>query len=84
MAKKIKEGETPFDELCSVLDLSPDKLHSKKVRLFPIGHTENEVHTTSIFLSSLCAVKEYREELFTKINVTKIKNNNMRPLHENT
>jgi len=77
MPKKIKEGETPFSELCNVLDLSSDKLHSKKVRLFPIGHTESEVHTTSIFLSSLCAVKEYREELFTNINVTKIKNNNI-------
>ncbi len=63
MARKIKEGETPFSELCNIIDLSSEKLHAKKVRLFPIGHTESEVHTTSIFLSSLCAVKEYREEL---------------------
>ncbi len=77
MAKKIKEGETPFNELCNILELSPEKLYSKKVRLFPIGHTESEVHTTSIFLSSLCAVKEYREEIFSSINVNKIKNNNI-------
>ncbi len=77
MARKIKEGETPFSDLCNILDLSPEKLHAKKVKLFPIGHTESEVHTTSIFLSSLCAVKEYREELFTNISVNKIKNNNI-------
>ena len=53
------------------------ELEKYKTSLFPIGKTTDEIQTTSIFLSSLSAVKEYREEVFTDIGFKKIKNQNI-------
>ena len=78
MIKKIDFGKTNFIDLHQVFKLTNHQaLEDKKARLFPCGNTENEVHTVSIFLASLSAVKEYREELFMKIGVKKIKSRNV-------
>jgi len=77
MAIKIKLGTTKLEELHEVLELSEELLETKKSRLFPIGNSEQERATVSIFLASLSAVKEYREELFMSLNIKKIKNNNI-------
>jgi hypothetical protein len=53
------------------------EFESKRARLFPSGNTDNEVSTTSIFLSTLSAVKEYREELLSQIGIKKICNKNV-------
>ncbi|WP_024850814.1 hypothetical protein [Hydrogenovibrio kuenenii] len=71
MRKKVTEN-TPIDELHQVFKLSKEDFEAKKARLFPIGNSELEVPTTSIFLASLSAVKEFRMELLSKIGVTKI------------
>lgn len=76
MAKKIKLGSTKLEELNEILDLSKEELENRKAKLFPLGNTEQERATVSIFLASLSAVKEYREELFSSIDIRKIKNNN--------
>ena len=77
MIKKIDFGKTRLDELHQVFNLpSQNALNEKKARLFPGGNSDNEVATTSIFLSSLSAVKEYREELLSKIGVTKLNSRN--------
>ncbi|MEE9446330.1 MAG: hypothetical protein V3V09_00085 [Arenicellales bacterium] len=77
MSKKIVFGKSPFEELHHIFNLTKADLDEKKVRLFPAGNTEHEIHTTSIFLSSLCAVKEFREDLFCSIGIKKITNNNV-------
>lgn len=77
MLKKIVFGKTQFNDLHELFDFSEEQLENKKVRLFPSGNTNDEIHTTSIFLSSLCAVKEYREFLFNNIGIKKITNNNV-------
>lgn len=77
MLKKIVFGKTQFNDLHELFDFSEEQLEKKKVRLFPSGNTNDEIHTTSIFLSSLCAVKEYREDIFNSIGIKKINNNNV-------
>jgi len=78
MIKKIDFGKTNFKDLYQVFKFtSEQELNYKKARLFPIGNTDNEVSTTSIFLASLSAVKEYREELFVELGISKIKTRNV-------
>lgn len=78
MIKKIDFGKTNLSDLHHVFKLSsPSDLESKKARLFPSGNTDHEVPTTSIFLASLCAVKEYREGLLKALGVNKIKTRNV-------
>ncbi len=78
MAKKIILGKTFFDELYTFFGFAnQEKLDEKKASLFPIGKSTDEIATTSIFLSSLKAVKEYREELISNIGIKKIKNKNI-------
>lgn len=77
MVKKITLGTTRYEALAEILGFEQELLESKKARLFPIGNTIDEVQTTSIFLSSLAAVKEYRDELLSAIGITKIKNRNI-------
>lgn len=78
MIKKIDFGKTYLKDLHEVFDFSgEEELEGKKARLFPSGNTDNETLTTSIFLASLSAVKEYREELLSAIGLTKIKNKNV-------
>lgn len=78
MIKRIIIGTTNLSDLHQVFKLGDsDDLESKKARLFPTGNTEGETATTSIFLSSLSAVKEYREELLMAISVNKIKTRNV-------
>ncbi|MDR9498220.1 MAG: hypothetical protein RI556_03525 [Hydrogenovibrio sp.] len=75
---QIKPGETPFSELYEILGFqTQEELDFRKARLFPSGNTEQETSTTSIFLASLAAVKEYREELLLGIGVNKIRNKNI-------
>ena len=75
---QIKAGETLFRELYDVLGFAnEDDLFKHEVRLFPTGNTELENATTSIFLASLAAVKEFREDLFQEIGFNKIKNKNI-------
>ena len=73
MIKKIDFGKTNLKDLYQVFKFtSEEELNNKKSRLFPNGNTDNEVSTTSIFLASLSAVKEYREELFREIGISDI------------
>ncbi len=78
MIKKIDFGNTQFNNLYQVFGYKQkEEFDSKKARLFPTTNTENEIATTSIFLASLSAVKEYREELFLEIGINKIKTRNV-------
>jgi len=78
MIKKIDCGKTHFENLYQVFKYtSPEELESKRARLFPGGNADNEVSTTSIFLSTLSAVKEYREELLSQVGIKKICNKNV-------
>jgi len=78
MIKKIDCGKTNLEDLHHVFKCSSfDEFESKRARLFPSGNTDNEVSTTSIFLSTLTAVKEYREELLSQIGIKKICNKNV-------
>jgi len=78
MIKRIDFGKTSFNDLLQEFKYATqEEFESKRSRLFPNGNSDNEVATTSIFLSSLCAVKEYREELLSEIGVKKIKNQNI-------
>jgi len=78
MIKKIDFGKTKLEDLYQVFKYTcSGELESKRSRLFPNGNTDNEVATTSIFLSALSAVKEYREELLLEIGIKKIKNQNV-------
>ena len=77
MIKKIDCGKTNFEDLYQVFKYSSkEELESKRARLFPSGNADNEISTTSIFLSTLTAVKEYREELLSQIGIKKINNQN--------
>ena len=72
--KKISAGNTKLTELYDLFNHACGiDLKSKKARLFPNGNTNNENQTTSIFLASLSAVKEYREELILGLGDRKIK-----------
>ena len=78
MIKKVDCGKTNFEDLYQVFKYSSKaELESRRARLFPAGNSDNEVSTTSIFLSTLSAVKEYREELLTQIGIKKINNQNI-------
>ncbi|RLA58420.1 MAG: hypothetical protein DRQ78_12055 [Epsilonproteobacteria bacterium] len=79
MARLKKIGDKfSLDRLYEVFNFnSPEELEKKKASLFPIGKSTDENQTTSIFLSSLSAVKEYREELLNQIGIKKINNRNM-------
>ena len=78
MIKKIDCGKTHFENLYQIFKYtSPEELESKRARLFPGGNADNEVSTTSIFLSTLSAVKEYREELLSQVGIKKICNKNV-------
>ncbi len=78
MIKKIDFGKTKLEDLYQVFKYTySGELDGKRSRLFPNGNTDNEVATTSIFLSALSAVKEYREELLLEIGVKKIKHQNV-------
>ena len=77
MGKKINFGKTLLSELFKILNFeSMDALYKRRPRLFPIGKTEDEKQTTSILLSSLFAVKEFKEELLREIGQDKIINKN--------
>lgn len=78
MAMKITLGTTQFEDLTEILGFEDGDLEERRARLFPLGNTQDEIQTTSIFLSSLAAVKEYREELLSQIGITKIRNRNVK------
>jgi len=73
---KIRFGKELFSELHRFIGMEKSIFDSKKARLFPSGNTIDENQTTSIFLASLQAVKEYREELLVNIAINKITNRN--------
>ena len=78
MLKKVDIGKTKFADLHQLFKFkSHEEFEKKKARLFPVGNTINEIPTVAIFLASLSAVKEYREELFNNIDVKKISLNNV-------
>ena len=78
MLKKITMGKSPFKDLYQVFKMdTPDVLESRRARLFPVGNSDSETSTVSIFLASLGAVKEYREELLSTIGIKKITNKNI-------
>jgi len=85
MARLKKLTQKNFlKDLYQIFDFeSEDELEKRKARLFPIGKSTDENQTTSIFLASLSAVKEFREELFNQIGIKKINNQNIR-LHTYT
>ncbi len=73
MAKKIDFGETNLSDLHQIFNFdSTEAMELKSARLFPNGNVDNETATTSIFLASLSAVKEYREELLSGIKIGKL------------
>ena len=65
-----------FDKACADLMYKTDELERKRARLFPTNNLKitDEVNTTSILLSSLCAIKEFRETFFKIIGVNTITN----------
>ena len=75
--KELSVGSTPFLKLHELFEMEQESFESKRARLFPMGKSTDENQTTSIFLASLSAVKEFREELLTKIGISKIKNRNI-------
>ncbi|MBA1421038.1 MAG: hypothetical protein FAF03_09365 [Epsilonproteobacteria bacterium] len=76
--KKITMGKSPFKDLYQVFKMdNPEELESRRARLFPLGNSDGETSTVSIFLASLGAVKEYREELLSRIGIKKINNKNI-------
>ncbi len=78
MIKKIELSKTNLSDLHQVFKYSSDDVFSyRKARLFPIGNTESELATASIFLATLAAVKEFREELLMQLGVNKIKTRNV-------
>jgi hypothetical protein len=67
-----------LSELYQIFGLESEcELEKYKSKLFPIGKTTDENQTTSIFLSTLSAVKEFREDILFQIDVKKIKNRNI-------
>ena len=77
MIKKIDCGKTDLKDLYQVFGYtSLEEFENKKSRLFPNGNNDSEISTTSIVLSAISAVKEFREELFTNIGISKIKSRN--------
>lgn len=79
MARAKTLSEIKFlNELYQIFKLdSENELERYRSRLFPIGKTNDEIQTTSIFLSTLSSVKEFREDLLLQLGVKKIKNRNM-------
>ena len=80
MTKKIEFGKTKFENLHCFLGFENNiELENKKSRLFPsgAGQQNSELATLSIFLSSLGAVKKYREELLIELGCNKINNRNI-------
>ncbi|MBD3654723.1 hypothetical protein [Kangiella sp.] len=78
MIKRIDPGKTPYSELHHLFRFdSQQALERKKARLFPKGNSESETSTVSIFLATLSAVKEFREELFLSLGINKITNKNI-------
>jgi len=75
MARKIIGAK--LSELHEFLKLEESQLEEKKARLFPQPKSKSEGATTSIFLASLSAVKEYREYLLKQIGANKISNRNV-------
>jgi hypothetical protein len=75
MAIKIQVGRTELSDLYKVFGFkSNEEFERKRARLFPSGNMDNEVAATSVFLASLSAIKEYREELLAGLQIDKIKN----------
>ena len=72
MIKRIKSGVTKLEDLHEVFGVSKEELENKKAKLFPTGMSDKENSTTSIFLATLGATKEFRQYLFSSINVNKI------------
>lgn len=65
-----------FEKACIDLGFKIEELEEKKARLFPLNNLRltDEVNTTSILLSSLCAIKEFREAVFKEIGIGTITN----------
>lgn len=75
MAIKVQVGRTKLSDLHKVFGFKSDEeFERKRARLFPSGNMDNEVAATSVFLASLSAIKEYREELLAGLQIDKIKN----------
>ncbi|AZR80962.1 hypothetical protein [Thiomicrospira sp. S5] len=72
MIKAIKCGVTNFEDLHEVFKISSEELENRKAKLFPTGAPDKEGATTSIFLASLSAVKEFRQYLLSNIGANKI------------
>lgn len=78
MLKKVVLGQTNFADLYQLFGFNNnEEFVKRKAKLFPCGNTDSEVATTSIFMASLSAVKEYREELFLTLGINKIKTRNV-------
>ena len=63
-----------FSKIHELFNMESDKFEDYKSRLFPIEKNINERFVVSIFLSSLGAVKEYREALIQELSISKISN----------
>ncbi|MDH4943526.1 hypothetical protein [Sulfurimonas sp. C5] len=84
MLKKVNFGSTSFYDIHELFGLDEhEDLEQRSSRLFPLGKSESETSTTSIFLATMSAVKEYREELLSTIGIKKITNKNVQ-LHTYT
>jgi len=84
MLKKVVYRETYFKDIHELFGFDEhEELEERRARLFPIGNSDSETSTTSIFLATMSAVKEYRELLLSTIGINKIKNKNVQ-LHTYT
>ena len=74
IAKEL--GMRTFEKACTDLAYKKEELEQKRARLFPSNNLKitDEVNTTSIVLSSLCAIKEFRETFFKQIGINTITN----------
>ncbi|MBP5343152.1 hypothetical protein J6Y73_04430 [bacterium] len=64
---------TPADSKESV-DEKGIEMYASKARLIPIGKKDDELAVASVFLSSLKFIKEFRNEIFDMIKVSKANN----------
>ena len=75
MAKKkltkiegLKKSE--FDDILNDLEANPKEIIAQGARLIPVAKQGSEIALTSVFLSTLRLVKEFREMFFSKIGIS--------------
>lgn len=60
-----------FSKLQNVIQYSPEEMQVRPARLIPLSKPGDELSMSSIFLSSLRLVKEFREDFFKEIGLSR-------------